>query len=107
MVDNSMLEILKLILQYSGLPGVVLLFWHLDSVRQSKQFNTMWTDHQELTRCVIESVNNNTKALENLKGYIKTAIKHPTQNKNRKNTTSVDTPEELSKQEGQKDGQDE
>jgi len=68
-------ETIQLILQHSGVAGVVLIFWYLDSRRRDKQFEMMWKDHQELATRSVQALENNTRAVENLKGYIKTAIK--------------------------------
>jgi len=59
------LEYLKLILQYSGPAGVVLIFWYLQYREQSRR-------EENLLSCLIETVTNNTSALVALKTYIET-----------------------------------
>jgi len=75
-MNMDLTQIVIMMLQQSGVAGVVLIFWFLDAKRRDKQFQVMWADHQSLAKCVIEAVNNNTKALENLKGYVKAALNH-------------------------------
>ena len=70
----NLTDIIAMVLQHSGVAGVVLIFWYLDAKRRDKQFQIMWSDHQKLANSVIEALTNNTKALENLKGYIRLAM---------------------------------
>lgn len=70
----DVLKILELLLQYGGMPAVILIFWAYDARRRDKHFEMMWHDHQDLANRSVKAIENNTKAVENLKGYVKAAI---------------------------------